>query len=407
MSIQGVLNITLSAQGNCTIRSTRPIQAGRLFSGKSVEQTLKTIPLLFSICAKAQTITAARAIESAMNTPASRETESQREALITLESLREQSLRLLMDWPAHINEAPEPQALSHVVQGIQHLMQALQPEYLLSCLPESSQSAQHSVLCSPKHSTHLWNNFSQKLSLILFGSSTDTWLETIHHSVDDWAAQQQTQMARLIYWLNQQDWKQSGTSHIALAPDIKDSELVSRLLAEKEAFTRQPDWQGNCYEVSWFQRQQGHVVVIKLNTSQGNGIYTRMVARLIDVAELMQKLDRFFTQGALLQAVSTNVRGLAHTDAARGRLTHYIELENQHIKQLIILAPTEWNFHSKGVAQQSLENLITGQHNFCRHSSLKQQADLVIHAIDPCVGYQLTIESELKAKREVIQEALH
>ncbi len=392
MSIQGELTINLSSQGKCTISSSRPVQMGRLFSGKSIDQTLKTLPMLFSICGKAQTITTARAIECAMNTPVSRDIESKREALISLESLREQSLRLLMDWPSYINVEPEQHALSHVATGVNHLMQRLQPDYLLSYLPHLSNPA------SPSHqdSQH-WKGFSKKLAQLLFASSTDSWLDSLHHSVEDWASQQQTQSARFIHCINQQPWKHTGSSQITALPDWgegDDKELVSRLQTENEAFTRQPDWKGNCHEVSWFQRQQTHAVVSPLVNANGNGIHTRMIARLVDVAELMQKLERFFIQGALLQPITTKVAGLAHTDSARGCLTHYVELENQTINKLVILAPTEWNFHPRGVAQQSLERLTASDTDMtAKMDLLKQQAELMIHAIDPCVGYTLNIDT--------------
>ena len=420
MSIQGELNITLSpAQGTCVISSTRPIQAGRLFSGKSIADTLEKIPLLFSICAKAQTISTARAIESALTTPASSTIESHREVLVTLENLREQTLRLLMDWPSYINEDADRAALSHIAQGISHLMLALEPQYLLSYLPSLFPSPLASSLAPSDTGKHinsrsqkdshqaLWQGFSQKLEQILFASTTDRWLDNIHHSVDDWAAQQQTQTARFIHWLKQKDWKDFGAANLTAPSHIDDHELVARLVKEQEAFTYQPDWQGNCHEVSWFSRQKHHAVIATLSSSRdsdngnsednngenNNGIYVRMLARLIEVADLMQKLERFFVQGALLQPILSNEKGLSHTEAARGRLTHYVELENKTIKRLTILAPTEWNFHPQGVAQQSLQNLLVNNATAVDATILRRQADMVIHAIDPCVGYQLHIET--------------
>jgi Ni,Fe-hydrogenase I large subunit len=52
-----------------------------------------------------------------------------------------------------------------------------------------------------------------------------------------------------------------------------------------------------------------------------------------------------------------------------------------------IIAPTEWNFHPKGVVASSLQQLIVKD-----KSILRQQAALVINAIDPCVGFELLIE---------------
>ncbi len=406
MSIQGELTITLSpSHGTCRIRSTRPLQVGRLFAGKSIAYTLEKIPLLFSICAKAQAISTVRAIESAIATPASATIESQREGLIALESLREHCLRLLLDWPAYINEDIDRATLSHVAQGINHLMQALEPQSVLSCRPSESAHTQ-------EPHQELWQGFSQTLERSLFASTVEEWLDSIHHSVNNWAAQQQTQTARFMHWLQQKDWKNLGASHLAEAEVIggdgviSDQELVARLLKEQEGFTSQPDWQGNCQEFSWFSNQKHHAVIAQLSASCGNGLYTRMLARLVEVADLMQKLQRFFMQGALLQPTLSTEKGLAHTEAARGRLTHYIELENQTVKQLIILAPTEWNFHPKGVAQQSLQDLLVNRATKNNEILLKQQADLMVHAIDPCVGYQLQIDTA-QITAQVTKEVIH
>ena len=61
-------------------------------------------------------------------------------------------------------------------------------------------------------------------------------------------------------------------------------------------------------------------------------------------------------------------------------------MDGNHIERFYILAPTEWNFHPQGVAVDSLNNLDRDD-----LSTLQLQADLLIHAIDPCVDYQLQI----------------
>ena len=62
------------------------------------------------------------------------------------------------------------------------------------------------------------------------------------------------------------------------------------------------------------------------------------------------------------------------------------KIENDTINKLVILAPTEWNFHPEGVAAKSLNDLDASSPH-----ELRQQAELLIHAIDPCVGYHLNI----------------
>jgi coenzyme F420-reducing hydrogenase alpha subunit len=111
-----------------------------------------------------------------------------------------------------------------------------------------------------------------------------------------------------------------------------------------------------------------------------------MVTRLKDIAALIIKLDNFYIKDTHLEVSQSSVNGMAHSEAARGRLTHFIDIENDTINKLVILAPTEWNFHPEGVAAKSLNDLDASSPH-----ELRQQAELLIHAIDPCVGYHLNI----------------
>ncbi len=391
MSIAGELTINVSLANTqhakqtpgkhiiSQITSRRPLQAANLFKGKSISQTVTTLPLLFNICSKAQTVTALRAIESAMQSPASKQTESSREALIILENLREQTLRVVMDWPPYIKEQADNRLLSHVASGINQLMQSLDPGKILSINGITSKTLKQSQ----------WESFRHTLSQAIFGSDADTWLNNMfkngQHPQDqiaNWASRQHTQAARFIDWLNQKEWKHAGKSSIAHIPNINDNDLLILLSHDEQTFTSKPSWNNDCYELSWFSRKHLHDDGKKTD----NGIYTRMVARLKEIADLITQLDRFYIHEAVLKSGKISVTGMAHSEAARGRLTHYVEVEGNTINKLVILAPTEWNFHPNGVAVDSLNHLHAES-----IKELRQQAELLIHAIDPCVGYQLQI----------------
>ncbi|MBL1321472.1 MAG: nickel-dependent hydrogenase large subunit [Methylophaga sp.] len=382
MSIQGELTISLSHQGatlHSEITSSRPLHAPQLFSGKPIDQVLKTIPLLFNICAKAQAVTAVRAIESALSSPVNDHVESQREALVAIESLREQSLQVMMDWPSRIGEPLNTEMLSDIVQSLNKLMHTFEPKQLLS------HGANIEAPISLEQSA-LWEHCATQLSVVIFGEEISCWQQGEQAEIEHWATQKQTQAARFIAWLMAQDWKYAGHSKIALLPEISDYELMTKISTEQQRFIAQPDWQSSCYEASWFNHQSEHSVIKKLTKEKGNGIYTRMLARLTEIADLMTKLNNFFILKKRLAPPVCKVKGLANTDAARGRLTHYVSLDGDCIDTFYILAPTEWNFHPRGVAANSLNNLSYNDLN-----TLKIQADLLIHAIDPCVGYQLQI----------------
>ena len=203
--------------------------------------------------------------------------------------------------------------------------------------------------------------------------------------LEEWTRKQHTQIARVIHWLNHKEWKNAGKSSITHIPDINDDELLDLLVQKEQRFTAQPSWNNQCYELSWFSRQQK--ARKPSDGTKNNGLYARMVARPIEIANLIVRLDTFFIHNKAIEATKSTAIGMAHSDAARGRLTHYVEVENETIEKLLILAPTEWNFHPKGVAAESLNNLDAENER-----DLHQQANLLVHSIDPCVAYQLTVE---------------
>ena len=150
-----------------------------------------------------------------------------------------------------------------------------------------------------------------------------------------------------------------------------------------------PTWHGRCHETSVLTRQLEHPLISALVQEFGHGLLTRVSARLVELAAIPARLrglaasieNREPTPGS-----APAYAGLGATDAARGKLFHYVETGVDHISHYRILAPTEWNFHPSGVAAQSLSAL---EHEDPRQ--LQHLARLLISAIDPCVSYQLEV----------------
>ena len=53
---------------------------------------------------------------------------------------------------------------------------------------------------------------------------------------------------------------------------------------------------------------------------------------------------------------------------------------------MFVFAPTEWNFHPRGVVALGLAALPASD-----AETLEQQAGLLVTAVDPCVEYHVTI----------------
>jgi len=106
-NIEGQLNIDLYPQHSNGTRvelsSSRPLNATKLFIGKTPEQVLSIIPLLFSICGVAQSRAALRAIEQNLNIDSNPKIETARDMLVLVENAKEHLFRLFIDWPQLFN----------------------------------------------------------------------------------------------------------------------------------------------------------------------------------------------------------------------------------------------------------------------------------------------------------------
>jgi hypothetical protein len=108
----------------------------------------------------------------------------------------------------------------------------------------------------------------------------------------------------------------------------------------------------------------------------------RLLARLIDMAELFSGAGK-----CRLDAASpADYEGVSVVHTARGLLMHHVLLEDERVKDYVIVAPTEWNFHPDGALVRDLMGLE--EHDAER---LKHIAHIMALSLDPCVGYEVEV----------------
>jgi coenzyme F420-reducing hydrogenase alpha subunit len=78
--------------------------------------------------------------------------------------------------------------------------------------------------------------------------------------------------------------------------------------------------------------------------------------------------------------------GLGQVSAPRGLSLHSLTLQQGLLNDYTIVAPTEWSFHPQGLSVLSSLGLKAKA-----PTDLCAQAASLLHAIDPCVKYQLNI----------------
>ncbi|WP_456379348.1 nickel-dependent hydrogenase large subunit [Thiolapillus sp.] len=227
----------------------------------------------------------------------------------------------------------------------------------------------------------LQEKIKQLLKDRVYGVSPARWLDMESPAqLDAWMDRQQTVAACYLAKVRALGWEAVGSNETAALPVLDEARLHE--LMNENGFISAPTWDGRCRETSAFTRTDS-ALLQTLRTRHGNGLMPRLVARLTEVAQLMQwqPLAEAGTPGGGIEGT-----GVGQVQAARGLLTHGVMLDGEgRIERYRILAPTEWNFHPQGVVASSLA-VLDGDREI-----VEKQARQLIHAIDPCIGYTLHV----------------
>ncbi|MGR8930902.1 MAG: Ni,Fe-hydrogenase I large subunit [Gammaproteobacteria bacterium] len=366
-----------------TIVSTRPKRSARVLIGKTPEQALFTVPLLFSLCGNAQSYAALLACRAAAGLPTNSEVDPYRNTLVQIEILREHAWRVLLDWPILMGHQADKRTLATLLKFDGQLKQSL--------FENGNAFHTHSQLIpnDSRRSELVRDLIGQINTAIFAGSLNDFLCLTTETQLKSWLADNGSPAANCLNELYRRNWQAIGRCNAAILPELQLPEL-HRSLSQTDltTFSLMPRWQHQSCETTPFSRQQNQPLLQDTTFRYGNGLLARCLATLLEIAVISENLARrlVFTLEA---SFGDDGIGLASINAARGLLIHRVELRQGLIHDYCIIAPTEWNFHPEGVLAQSIKALsASGADN------LKRQATWLIQAIDPCVRFKLTINDE-------------
>ncbi len=392
-SIEGQLDIDLYPQREngkrVELSSSRPLHAAKIFIGKSPEQVLTIMPLLFSVCGIAQTRTALAAIEQNLKINSKPELETARDMMVLVENTKEHLFRLFIDWPQLFKLKTSTSKMPYISQIIGGFKSALFHKSEAFSLTSQLNNNLNNI-------EDLIDKLDQYLQQHVFCQATRDWLKIKDiHSLHQWSQQCDSVAAKSINTICEQGWASQGLTDCQQLPLLDENFLLEKFTAsDAEQFIAQPQWQGHCYETTALSRQFEQPLIRALHKEFHTTLITRWVARLVELANIPQQLRNMLQQLINNETKPTDyatnkntVQGIVQIEAARGRLIHRVEIDQGIISNYQILAPTEWNFHPQGLAAKSLDSLTSNNNK----DDLEQLAHLVIHAIDPCVGYELRI----------------
>ncbi len=394
MSLEGRLTIDLSrlpdGSGDVRIASSRPFGLTRAFAGKSVDETVRMLPLLFNVCGLAQGAGAADAAERAMGCEVASETQRARSLLVLAETAREHLIRALADWPRLIGQTADNTSVLPALKSCEALRQAIDPSRTAMSIGATSKLDTEAIL-------HSISALSTTIESTVLGESIERF-EARRTALDleSWHQPAITPAQCLVGLVIARGWSGAGNAETRFLPRLPDDELAQRLLDDEcEDFAAAPTWMGAPHETSALSRQAAHPLIHLLSAEQGSGLLTRLAARLVEIAALPGKMsaiarldDALSSHGQEAQVRGSSPRpgcGLTQVEAARGRLVHGVAIRAETVARYAILAPTEWNFHPEGPARRGLAEIAGGD------GDVREIAELFITALDPCVGYEVRV----------------
>jgi hypothetical protein len=386
--LAGVITVTVRTTGgkvsDVVTSSTRPTDfSRRLFSGRDPRQVLDTLPLVFSICATAQSSAAVQAIEQAVGVTVAPAHAAARELLVLAETAREHLFRILLGWSTWLSLPPAGPRLAALGRMRSAWSQALYPDGDAfrpgggrlqpdnAALDTALQEAESLVDLALGIAHAEWSAIADEGALVRWAGSSDAVA------------------ARMVRHVCDAGLASLGRCDVALLPPLSDAVLGGQMLADDAGrFIAAPTWNDSPRETSALQRRADAPLIRALTAGYANGLLTRQSARLDELVATLARMAELVANLAPERpgeaASPDSGQGIAQVEAARGRLAHAVVLERGEVVDYRILAPTEWNFHPGGPLARGLVDMPAGE-------GLKARAQLLVDAIDPCVDARIQV----------------
>ncbi len=356
-------------------------------------EALQALPRLFSICGVAQASAGVAACEDAHGIAAIAAERARRRILVTAETVQEHARRLLLDWPKLFLDAPPKlDELAAIHRCLTVVVRALGGR-----IWQGEAGTTPPVLDLSVAGEQL-QQLDAALAHAFFGMAGADWLQIRDgEALRQWYRRTMTVAARTLRAVEDGFLATLGRSSIGTLPPIAAGAFSAILDADAtDRFSVRPEWNRNACETGSLARQGGHRLIVDLQRWHGNGLMTRLTARLTELASLPRRMRRYLrvlqgassalpfrSRGGVPEAQS----GIGIVETARGRLVHRVRLCNGMVERYRIVAPTEWNFHPDGPLVRGILGLPVSS-----VQDLQRYVAMLVVALDPCVAHEVIVE---------------
>lgn len=388
------------------IDSSRPLTATRVFAGKPATEVAAQLPLLYSVCQTAQALACVQACEGLLGIRPAPAAAAQRTLLALAETAKEHLWRLLLDWPralAPLGDTPpaQPPQLGIALRAYLALRRACADHDPLrpgAVAAQTDATAAAAPIATLVDLAEQW----------VFATPPRVWLDQVGDAdaLLRWASGAVSAPAALVRAIQRDGMADLGRNRVpTLAPEPNEAELnrIEQALAGGDAdhFVARPCLDGTPMETTPLAREIAiRGVVAELAQRYGNGLLPRLAAVLLELARTLAALEQAAASCSAGASTAAGIpaRSSARTgaaigiaQAARGLLVHRIAGAADRVTRYHILAPTEWNFHPRGVVAEGLAAIARDLDGRADDALLQRWAALYITAVDPCVAYRLEI----------------
>lgn len=337
------------------ITSTRPM-AAQVLKGKTPTQVVQIVPLLFSVCGRAQGAAASVALLAAMREESPAVAAMERS--IVCEALQEHLWRLMLDWPDLLGIPQDDKQFA----GWFALLRKT--------------GAGEAELATFRH------EFERET----LGMTTAEWRKmSTYAEVQVWWRKSESVLARVLARLDELPQSRTTRSATRLLPGWSAEEALLACAGKWDVrFAARPEWQSAAAETGAWSYHANSPLLNDVWQQSGSKALTRLLARLLDMVELAGGT----AAPRLSMASPAADEGVAAVRTARGLLLHRVSLDGDLVADYQIVAPTEWNFHPAGSFAQDLCGLAEhdgGLLEFC--------AQIEVMSLDPCVAYEVEIRN--------------
>ncbi|MDP1915750.1 MAG: nickel-dependent hydrogenase large subunit [Myxococcales bacterium] len=373
MTTEGRIDVTLELEaGRCArvvVASSRPLHVWRALEGRSVDEALKLLPLMSSICSSAQAVAGLRACEAALGVQVDPREEAAREAVVAAEVLQNHLWFWFVTGQDLIGAAPNLVSLRRV----------------------RARLAEATVAVMGKGP---W--------LRLGGMERTPDVDALERALD--AVDAELRAAGLASGAQSLEQLSAGAGPAAeilrvgfetslravgqtSAPvESFDPAFVADAVWNVPGFERAPKGRRGPMELGPLVSTADDPLVRHAVASMGHGVGARLVARSVETCAkfeaLRQTAQNLQPPSPRGQEARESGRGFGTAPTSRGPVLHAVDVEQRQVVGWRVVAPTEWTFHPEGPVREALVGLAAPD-----VQEATRWARWAVATLDPCVEF--------------------